>query len=114
MDQRSPLILFASMRSTDWHGSGIVWQFTKLATGQPRRTLLPEPQSLPARLPFEIDNRVYPIIITAHAGVPLVIELFCHVRAAQVVNDQVLIKQQHRGLVPAQLFEARIALLATG
>jgi hypothetical protein len=108
------LILFASMSSTDWHGSGIVWQFTKRATGQPRRTLLPEPQSLPARLLFEIDNRIEPTPITSHAGVPLVIELFRHMGAEQVVNDQVLIKQQHPGLVPAQLFEARIALLAAG
>jgi hypothetical protein len=73
-----------------------------------------EPPSLPARLPFEIDDRIDPTLITAHAGVPLVIELFRHVGAAQVVNAQVRIKQRQRGLMPAQLVETLIALWAAG
>ena len=73
-----------------------------------------EPPTLPARLPFEIDDRIDPTLLTAHAGVPLVSELFRHVGAAQVVNDQVRIKQRRRGLLPAQLVETRIALWAAG
>jgi hypothetical protein len=114
MDQRSPSILFARMRTENQHGIGIVWQFTQWVTGQPRRTLMPEPQYLPARLPFEIDNRIDPTPITSHAGVPLVIELFRHMGAEQVVNDKVLIKQRQLGLMPAQLVETLIALLAAG
>jgi hypothetical protein len=75
---------------------------------------MPEPPSLPARLPFEIDDRIDPTLITAHAGVPLVIELFRHVGAAQVVNDQVRSKQRQRGLMSAQLVETLIALWAAG
>lgn len=75
---------------------------------------MPEPPSLAARLPFEIDDRIDPTLITAHAGVPLVIELFRRVGAAQVVNDQVRIKQRQRGLMPAQLVETLIALWAAG
>ena len=67
-----------------------------------------------ARLPFEIDHRIDPGLITAHAGVPLVIELFRRVGAAQVVNAQVRIKQRQRGLTPAQLVETLIALWAAG
>ena len=37
---------------------------------------MPEQPSLPTRLPFEIDDRIDPMLVTAHAGVPLVIELF--------------------------------------
>lgn len=75
---------------------------------------MPEPQSLPAQLQFEINNRIDPTLITAHADVSLGIELFHHVGAAQVVNDQVRIKQRQRGLMPAQLVETLIALLAAG
>jgi hypothetical protein len=47
-------------------------------------------------------------------GGPLVIELFRRVGAAQVVNDQVRINQRQRGLMPAPLVEALIALWAAG
>ena len=75
---------------------------------------MPEQPSLPTRLPFEIDDRIDPTLVTAHAGVPLVIELFRRVGAAQVVNAQVRIKQRQRGLPPAQLGETLIALWAAG
>ncbi len=75
---------------------------------------MPEMPSERARLPFEIDDRIDPGLITAHAGVPLVIELFRRVGAAQVVNAQVRIKQRQRGLTPAQLVETLIALWAAG
>jgi hypothetical protein len=66
------------------------------------------------QLPFEIEDRIDPGLITAHAGVPLVIELFRRVGAAQVVNAQVRIKQRQRGLTPAQLMETLIALWVAG
>ncbi|MCP9471913.1 MAG: hypothetical protein NNA30_04200 [Nitrospira sp.] len=42
------------------------------------------------------------------------IELFRHVGAAQVVNDQVRLKQRQRGVTPAQLVETLIALWTAG
>jgi hypothetical protein len=77
---------------------------------------MPMSETLPesAPLPFEIDTRVDPSLVTAHAGVPLVIELFRRVGAAQVVTEQVRIKQRRRGLPAAQLVETLIALWAAG
>ncbi len=74
---------------------------------------LPSERQRP-QLPFEIADRIAPGLITAHAGVPLVIELFRRVGAAQIVNGQVRIKQRQRGLTPAQLVETLIALWAAG
>lgn len=71
-------------------------------------------EQMPEPLPFEIDERIDPALITAHAGVPLVIEVFRRVGAAQVVNDQVRLKQRQRGLTPAQLVETLVALWAAG
>jgi hypothetical protein len=42
---------------------------------------MPELPSECPRLPFKIDDRIDPTLVTAHAGVPLVIELFRHVGA---------------------------------
>jgi hypothetical protein len=75
---------------------------------------MPETPSANARLPFDIDEKIDPTLITAHAGVPLVIELFRRVGAAQVVDTQVRIKQRQRGLTPAQLVETLLALWAAG
>jgi hypothetical protein len=69
---------------------------------------------MPERLPFEIDERIDPSLVTAHAGVPLVIELFRRVGAAQIVTEQVRIKQRQRGLTPAQLVETLFALWVAG
>lgn len=66
------------------------------------------------RLPFEIDDRIDPRLVTPHAGVPLVIELFRRVGAAQVINAQVRRKQRPRGLTSAQLVETLIALWTAG
>lgn len=75
---------------------------------------MPETPSAHAQLPFEIDARIDPTLVTAHAGVPLMIELFRRVGAARVVTDQVRIKQRQRGLPPAQLVETLIALWTAG
>src|SRR5690606_6524166 len=55
-----------------------------------------------------------PSLVTAHAGVPLVIELFRRVGAAQVIHAEVRIKQRQRGLTSAQLVETLVALWAAG
>jgi hypothetical protein len=75
---------------------------------------MPETPSATTRLPFDIDDQLDPTLITAHAGVPLVIEVFRRVGAAQVLNDAVRIKQRQRGLTPAQLVETLIALWVAG
>lgn len=67
-----------------------------------------------ARLPFDICDWIDPTLMTAHAGVPLVLKLFRRVGVAQVVNHQVRIKQRQRGLAPAQLVETLIALWTAG
>ncbi len=82
--------------------------------GTRRRKLLPETPSTNARLPYDIDDQIDPTLITAPAGVPLVIELFHRVGVAQVVNEQVWIKQRQRGLTAAQLVETLMALWAAG
>ncbi|MEX5215663.1 MAG: IS1380 family transposase [Nitrospiraceae bacterium] len=69
---------------------------------------------MPEPLPFEIDERIDPRLVTAHAGVPLVIELFRRVGAAQVIHAEVRIKQRQRGLTSAQLVETLVALWAAG
>lgn len=65
-------------------------------------------------LPFEIDTRIDPSLVTAHAGIPLLIELFRQVSAAQVVDEQVVIKQRQRGLKASQMVESLVALWAAG
>ncbi len=75
---------------------------------------MPEMPSANVRLPFDIDDQIDPTLITAHAGVPLVIELFRRVGAAQIVNEQVRIKRRQRGVTPAQLVETLIALWVAG
>ena len=47
------------------------------------------PETTPEPLPFDIDDRIDPTLVTAHAGVPLLIELFRRVGVAQMVNAQV-------------------------
>lgn len=75
---------------------------------------MPEPPFANTQLPFDLDAQIDPTLLTAHAEVPFVFELFRRVGAAQVVNDQVRIKQRQRGLMPAQLVETLIALWAAG
>ena len=71
------------------------------------------PEETP-RLPFEIDETIDPSLVTARAGVPLVIELFRQLGAAATINTQVRIKQRQRGLRPSQLVESLIALWTSG
>jgi hypothetical protein len=66
------------------------------------------------RLPFELDQRAETGALTAHGGVPLVIEAFRVSGAAAVVDEQVSIKRRKRGLLPSQLVEGLFSLWAAG
>jgi hypothetical protein len=66
------------------------------------------------RLPFELDGRAEAGTLTAHAGVPLLIEAFRASGAAAVVDASVVIKSRKRGLTPAQLVEGLFSLWAAG
>ena len=66
------------------------------------------------RLPFELDQRAETGALTAHGGVPLVIEAFRVSGAAGVVDEQVSIKRRKRGLLPSQLVEGLFSLWAAG
>lgn len=66
------------------------------------------------RLPFETDERTDPTLGTAHAGVPLLIELFRKVEAAVVVDEQVVLEQRRRCLTSSQMVESAVAPWASG
>ena len=66
------------------------------------------------RLPFELDQRAETAALTAHGGVPLLIEAFRTSGAAAVVDASVVIKRRKRGLTPAQLVEGLFSLWAAG
>ena len=66
------------------------------------------------RLPFEIDSEVDTSLLTAHAGVPLLVELFRTSGAAAVVEERVTLKQRQRGLKTSELTESLVALWAAG
>jgi hypothetical protein len=70
--------------------------------------------AMQTRLPFELDARAETGFITAHGGVPLVIEAFRVSGAAAVVDEQVSIKRRKRGLRPSELAEGLFALWAAG
>ena len=55
------------------------------------------------RLPFELDTRAEAGTLTAHGGVPLLIEAFRTSGAAAVLDASVVIKRRKRGLAPAAL-----------
>jgi hypothetical protein len=65
-------------------------------------------------LPFEIDVRAEAAALTAHGGVPLLIEAFRASGAAAVVDGSVVIKRRKRGLTPSQLVEGLFSLWAAG
>jgi hypothetical protein len=66
------------------------------------------------RLPFELDVRAEAAALTAHGGVPLLIEAFRTSGAAAVLDEQVSIKHRKRGLTPSQLVEGLFSLWAAG
>ena len=66
------------------------------------------------RLPFELDIRAETGALTAHGGVPLLIEAFRTSGAATVMDEQVSIKRRKRGLLPSQLVAGLFSLWAAG
>jgi Transposase DDE domain group 1 len=66
------------------------------------------------RLPFELDQRAETGFITAHGGVPLLIEAFRTSGAAAVLDERVVIKRRERGLRSSELTEGLFALWAAG
>jgi Transposase DDE domain group 1 len=66
------------------------------------------------RLPFELDVRAEAGALTAHGGVPLLIEAFRTSGAAAVLDASVVIKRRKRGLPPAALVEGLLSLWAAG
>jgi hypothetical protein len=66
------------------------------------------------RLPFQLDQRAESGALTAHGGVPLVIEAFRVSGAAAVVDEQVSIKRRRHGLAASQLVEGLFSLWAAG
>jgi len=66
------------------------------------------------RLPFELDEQIDDSLITAHAGVPLVAELFRACGAAAVMDERCTVKQRKRGLKSSEMGESLCALWAAG
>ena len=67
-----------------------------------------------SRLPYQIDYRTEDAWLTAHSGVPLLIEAFRVSGAAAILDERVIIKQRRRGLKSSELVEALFALWAAG
>lgn len=66
------------------------------------------------RLPFELDDRIDDSLVTAHAGVPLVVELFRSSGGASVMDQAVSVKKRRRGLSPSEMAECFFALWSAG
>ncbi|MCI0355403.1 MAG: IS1380 family transposase [Acidobacteria bacterium] len=66
------------------------------------------------RLPFELDSQVDESLITAHAGVPLVVELFRSCGAAEVMERRASPKQRDRGLKASEMAEGLYSLWLSG
>src|SRR5512141_539761 len=66
------------------------------------------------RLGYELDDQIEEALITGHAGVPLVIELFRASGAAAAMDEQVRVKQRARGLSASETAESLFALWSAG
>jgi len=66
------------------------------------------------RLPFELDQSADTSRLTAHGGVPLLIEAFRVSGAAAMLDERVAIKRRKRGLRPSELVGGLFALWAGG
>jgi len=67
-----------------------------------------------ARLDFEIDSELESGLITGHAGVPGLIEVFRQTGTAAVIDREIQLKSRRRGLSPSQTAESLLALWAAG
>jgi hypothetical protein len=68
----------------------------------------------PDRLPFQVQITDQPAAVTAHAGLPLVIEAFRSLGLARAVDEHLHFKQRLRGYSEATCVETLVALLAAG
>ena len=66
------------------------------------------------RLPFEIDVEIESGVLTGHAGIPMLIELFGTSGAAAALERNVVTKRRRRGLTAAQMSASLFALWAAG
>jgi len=66
------------------------------------------------RLPFEVDGAVDGSLVTAHAGVPLVAELFRASGSADVMDLSVRTKVRRRGLSVSRMSESFFSLWSGG
>lgn len=66
------------------------------------------------RLNFEIDTELDPGLVTAHAGVPSLIEAYRLSGVAAVVADRIKLKTRKRGLAASEMVESFLALWAAG
>ena len=69
---------------------------------------------LKTRLPFEIDQEVDESLLTAHAGIPLLMEFYRASGVAGVVEARCSVKQRKRGLTAAEMVESLLALWTAG
>jgi len=67
-----------------------------------------------ARLDFEIDSELESGLITGHAGVPGLIEVFRQTGTAAVIDREIQLKSRRRGLSPSETAESLLALWAAG
>ncbi|MBI5854702.1 MAG: hypothetical protein HZB35_05625 [Nitrospirae bacterium] len=68
----------------------------------------------PKQLAFEIDTRTDPSLMTAHAGMPRLIDLMRTIGVTRILDEQVHMKRRRRGLYPSQLVETLVALWVVG
>lgn len=68
----------------------------------------------PNRLDFEVDPNLDDSLITAHAGLPLVVEMFRASGAAEKTDQLLRHKKKALGLTPAEMMESVFSLWASG
>lgn len=68
----------------------------------------------PNRLDFELDPKLDEGLITGHAGIPLVIEMFRAAGGAKAADELLRRKKKALGLTPSQMLEGMFALWASG
>jgi len=66
------------------------------------------------RLPFELDDKIDETLTTAHAGIPLVAELFRACGAAEVMEHRASPKRRDRGLKAYEMAQSFFALWLSG
>ncbi len=68
----------------------------------------------PHRLNFELDTELDDALITGHAGIPLVIEMFRATGGSEAADELLQRKKKNIGLSPSQMLEGMFALWASG